>query len=302
MAEDKKGDEARDAVSAASRGELATQGVKGLRELVESQESAIARALPMAMDAARYVRIVQNELSKNPKLKECTPRSFMGAVLTGAQLGLEPGPMQQWYPVPYRNHGVAEVQFIVGYRGWAALAHRTGQIQGINPRTVFKGDEFDYAYGLDEYLVHKPTEDEKRGAPLYYYVVTRLTNGGRNFVVMSRPEVERHRDRYAKKNGQVVGPWADPGQFEAMAWKTCFLKQKAWLPSSIEVMQADAMDGHTVNRMDPEEEPDVVPFDDDEIVDAEIVETDAERKRREADEEWQRQGRNTGPGNDENGT
>lgn len=291
MAADQGAMAAREQVDAASKGEIATTGTKSLRELVESQESAIARALPGAMDPARYVRIVQNELSKNPKLKECTPRSFMGAVLTGAQLGLEPGPMQQWYPVPYRNHGVAEVQFIVGYRGWAALSHRTGQIQGINPRTVFKGDEFDYAYGLDEYLVHKPCEDDKRGAPLYYYVVTRLTNGGRNFVVMSRPEVERHRDRYAKKNGKIVGPWADKDQFEAMAWKTCFLKQKAWLPSSIDVMQADATDGHVVNRMDPDEEPEVVPFDDDdEIVDAEIVDDDA--VTRPADETaWDREER-----------
>ena len=277
MTEDTKAKTARDTVKRAAGAEIATQDAKGLRELVETQELAIAKALPMTMDAARYVRIVQTELSKNPKLKECTPRSFMGAVLTGAQLGLEPGPMQQWYPVPFRNKGVAEVQFIVGYRGWATLAHRTGQIQGINPRTVFQGDEFDYAYGLDEYLKHKPCEDDKRGAPLYYYVVTRLTNGGRNFVVMSRPEVERHRDRYAKKNGVVVGPWADKDQFEAMAWKTCFLKQKAWLPSSIDVMQADFTDGHVINRMDPDEEPDVVPFDDeDEIVDAEIVDADHE--------------------------
>jgi recombination protein RecT len=300
VAEDRGADDARKLTDAASNGELETIHAKGLLDYVKKQTSSIALALPNSMDPDRFVRIVQNELQKNPQLKECTPRSFMGAVITGAQLGLEPGPMQQWYPIPFRNHGTMECQFIVGYRGWAALAHRSGVIQGINPRTVFEGDEFRYEYGLDENIIHVPADDDKQGDPTHYYVVVRTTNGGRNFVVMTRQAVERHRDRYGKKGGRLVGPWADKDQFETMAWKTCFLKMKAWLPTSVDIMQADSVDGRVVNRLTVDEEPVVDDFDDGEVIDGELLdpngnpivegETAWDREEREERERREQQG------------
>jgi recombination protein RecT len=281
--DDTGADAARDAVKTAADNELAVQDVPTLREFVAKQEMEIARALPMG-DAVRYVRMVQSELSKNKDLRESTPRSLMGAVLTAAQLGLEFGPMQQAYLIPRKNKGVMEATIQIGYRGWESLANRTGEIQSISPRTVFAGDFFEYEYGLDDKLVHRPVADDKRGDPVAYYCVVRKTNGGRAFVVMTRGDVEKHRDRYAPKdrNGNVVGPWVN--NFEPMAWKTCFLRLKSWLPMSIELMEASTVDDRVVNRMTVDEEPDIEPFDDDEIVDAEIVEGETawEREDREA--------------------
>src|SRR5487761_278657 len=101
MPEDTKAKAAREAVKDAANEELAVRTEPTLRELVAKQEDEIARALPNTMDPARYVRFVQSELSKNPKLREATPRSFIGAVLTAAQLGLEFGPLQQAFILPF---------------------------------------------------------------------------------------------------------------------------------------------------------------------------------------------------------
>ena len=295
MAEDKGADQAREAVAAASKGQLATTGQKGLREIVAVNEAEIAAALPMEMSPSRYVRIVQTELTKNPRLQECTPRSFMGAVLTAAQYGLEFGPMQQAYLIPYSNHGTLEAQLIIGYKGWLTLMNRSGEIQSVSARTVFAKDYFVYEYGLDETMTHRPAAGD-RGEPIGYYCVIRKTNGGKTFVVMSRAEVEKHRDRYGKKNGKLVGPWADKDQFEAMAWKTCLLKLKTWIPMSVDLIEAQQTDGAVIRKMTRDEEPEVeeaeVGWDDDDVVEAEVVSATTVASDSDFDdEEWRSEAR-----------
>ena len=251
-----------------------------LASFVASQTSEIAKALPGGLvDAERYVRIVQTELRKNPDLMKCTPQSFLGAVMTAAQLGLEFGPTKQAYLVPFGG----EVTLMIGYPGWLKLIDNTGGIQDVSARTVYADDTFLMEYGLDERLVHVPAKDSKgqpkpateRGEVTGYYCVIRKTNGGRTFSYMSKSEVVAHMNKYAKRRGKIVGPWADPLEFETMAWKTVFLKAKTWVPTSVEAL-ASEVDNHVVSRMAFEQEPEVkVPTDDEsDVVEGVIVNSD----------------------------
>jgi recombination protein RecT len=238
-----------------------------LRDMLEAQKTEIARALPMSLDASRYVRIVQTELRKSPKLMNCEPRSFLGAVITAAQLGLEFGPLGQAYLVPFKNKGVDEVQLIIGYKGWLALAHRSGAIASISARAVHKNDTFDYEFGLDEKLVHRPAEGD-RGPVTHYYCVAKTKDGGVVFSVMSKHEVEVHRDRYAKKvNGQIVGPWAS--HFDEMALKTAFKKVFTWLPMTTDAALASASDNAVITRVSVDDEGEIEQ--DDDVIDAEVI-------------------------------
>lgn len=285
---------AADAVSQALAETTPKRGT--LASFVAAQAPEIAKALPGGLvDAERYVRIVQTELRKNPALMKCTPESFLGAVLTAAQLGLEFGPMQQAYMVPFKN----EITLIIGYKGWIKLINNSAEIQDVSPRTVYSGDRFDLEYGLDERLVHIPAKDlngqplppDQRGVVVGYYCVIRKTNGGRSFAYMTKDEVLKHREKYAKKkDGKFTGPWADPDQFEAMAFKTVFLKTKTWVPTSVEAL-ATEVDNRVVSRMAFEAEPVVTEPDESDVVDAEVVDTNAEPPTATdlEDEEWRRQ-------------
>ena len=66
----------------------------GGRELIIAQinqmQSAVKRALPSVMTPERFTRIAVSALSTTPKLAECHPMTFIGAMMTAAQLGLEP--------------------------------------------------------------------------------------------------------------------------------------------------------------------------------------------------------------------
>lgn len=88
---------------------------KTIQDYVKAMEGEIKKALPSVITPERFTRMTLSAISTNPKLAQCTPRSFLGAMMSAAQLGLEPNtPLGQAYLIPYKNKGVDEVQFQIG--------------------------------------------------------------------------------------------------------------------------------------------------------------------------------------------
>src|SRR6266481_4439279 len=75
---------------------------KGLRELIEDSAKELARALPAHLNAERLTRIALTCIRLNPELSRCTPESFLGALFTAAQLGVEPVAGRA-YLIPFFN-------------------------------------------------------------------------------------------------------------------------------------------------------------------------------------------------------
>lgn len=209
-----------------------------LRQLIERMKPEIGRALPKHMDPDRVARIAVTLINQTPQLAQCTPESFLGALMTASQLGLEPGPLGEAYLVPYGNR----VTFIPGYRGLIKLAWQSNQLKHIDAHVVYDNDDFDYAYGLEPFLHHKPARG-KRGGAIAVYACASFLNGGSAFVVMSIDDVEAIRSRSkASKNGPWVTDW------DAMARKTAIKQLSKFLPLSSELRafaQANALDGTT---------------------------------------------------------
>lgn len=186
----------------------------------------------------RFTRITLSALSTNPALSQCTPNSFLGAMMTAAQLGLEPNtPLGQAYLIPYRNHGRLEAQFQLGYKGLIDLAYRSGEVSTIQAHAVYEKDEFDYELGLEPKLRHVPAKKD-RGEPVCFYAVFRTKDGGYGFEVMSAEDVRAHAQKYSKayKNG----PWQT--NFEEMAKKTVLKRVLKYAPLKTEFVRAVAAD------------------------------------------------------------
>lgn len=211
-------------------------------------------ALPKHMTADRLARIALTEVRKNPKLAQCDQPSFLGAIMQCAALGLEPGgALGHCYLLPFENRrkGITEVQFIVGYRGMLDLARRSGQIVSLEARAVYEKDHFEVELGLDSKIVHRPNWGmADRGKLTFVYAVAKLKDGGVQFDVMSRAEIERIRDEsngykaalaIAKKyNKDPDSPWIE--HFEPMALKTVIRRLFKYLPVSIEIQRAVGLD------------------------------------------------------------
>lgn len=88
---------------------------KTVQDLIQQMMPEIKKALPNTITPERFSRIVLSALSTTPQLAICTPKSFLGAMMTAAQLGMEVNtPLGQCYLIPYKNHGIDEVQFQLG--------------------------------------------------------------------------------------------------------------------------------------------------------------------------------------------
>lgn len=172
----------------------------------------IQRALPKGMDADRIARLaltvvrqsdMQAQKSRKPSqsLAACTPQSFAGALLTAAALGLEPGVNGEAYLVPYKG----ECTLIIGYQGYAKLFWQNPLARHIDAQCVHANDEFDYAYGSDPFLRHKPAMGD-RGEPIYYYAVATLASGGSHFVVLTPGEVKALRGGKVGTSGDIADP------------------------------------------------------------------------------------------------
>lgn len=220
-----------------------------IRTLLERMKPELAKVLPKHLEPDRILRIALTEIRRNPKLLDASRESLLGAVMLSAQLGLEPGPLGHCYLIPYYNSKTKsyEVQFQLGYKGMLDLVRRSGQIEMIDAHVVHEKDVFDYQYGLEPKLYHKPALKE-RGAPIAVYAIAKFKDGGYSYLVMSVEDVEKIRKRSkAADNGPWVTDW------EAMAKKTAIKQLCKYLPLSIEVQKGLAVD-ETTKKVTPETE------------------------------------------------
>lgn len=244
----------------------------GGRELIvahiKQMEGAIKRALPSVLTPERFTRIAVSALSTTPKLAECHPMTFIGAMMTAAQLGLEPNtPLRQAYLIPYWNSKTKrlECQFQLGYKGLIDLSFRSGQISSIQAHVVYENDTFEYSYGLDPALRHVPALSN-RGQPVSVYAIFKTKDGGFGFEVMSWTDAMAHGQRYSKSYGN--GPWqTNP---EEMVKKTALKKVLKYAPLASEFVRGAAADGSVKDQIadDMSDIPNL-------IIDAESVEDDS---------------------------
>lgn len=170
-------------------------------QVIQQMRPEIERALPKGMDGDRMARLALTVVRQTPKLARCTPASFAGALLTAAALGLEPGVNGEAYLVPYGT----ECQLIIGYQGMAKLFWQHPMASYLDAQAVYAEDEFDYAYGLDPFLRHKPAMGE-RGEVVAYYAVAKLTSGASSFVVLSPQQVKALRQGKVGPSGDIKDP------------------------------------------------------------------------------------------------
>lgn len=194
----------------------------------------IARALPQHMDADRMLRVATTCVSKAPGLRQCDPMSFVAAMLSLSQFGLEPDGRHA-HLIPYGK----TVQLVVDYKGLVALARRSGDVTTIKADKVCENDVF--TVDLGQITEHKIDYRKPRGKAYAYYCMVQLKDGATQHEVMTVEEVDAIRKR-SKAGGS--GPWVT--DYDEMAKKTVFKRLSKWLTLSPEFRDAFEKDDDTV--------------------------------------------------------
>jgi recombination protein RecT len=227
-----------------------------LETLIRQSAKELGQTLPAHLNPERLVRIALTSIRMNPELAKCTPQSFLGSLFVLAQIGLEPIAGRA-YLLPFKNKRkliangkeewkvVPEVQALIGYKGLAELFYRHEVALSIEMQTVHKEDSFDYVYGTDSFIKHKPVLGD-RGPVIGYYAIAKMKSGGCVFRFMSKDEAMEHGRKHAKTYDKEKGefypssPWAkDP---DAMCMKTVLIQLAKLLPLSVELQRAIAVD------------------------------------------------------------
>lgn len=226
-----------------------------MRNFLWQRKREIEAILPKFFPVEKMLKLILTETKKNPELLDCTPQSFMGAMLVCAQYGLELGTGQA-YIIPYNksiNEGtksspkwekIKEAQFQLGYRGMIELAYRTGKIVKIEAHCAFAEDFLDFEYGTDAFLKHKPAR-ENRGELICAYSLAKFSSAGNEviFDVMWKEEIDTIRRAYSSEYSK---PWKE--NFNEMARKTSLRRFFKFLPTSPDLEALLALDDSVGNQ------------------------------------------------------
>lgn len=244
--------------------ELVKQSDKrSVKDLLTSEDfrNQVAMALPKHMKAERFIRVALNSTMRQPELLQCQRESLFLALLQLSAYGIE-ADGRRAHLIPFWDHKVCVcghemdqhrsgqcskcstcnvarkrrlVQLIIDYKGIAELVRRSGDVSYIHADVVLEGDDWDFQFGSEAFLRHKPnmvlTDDKRKIIAFYSFV--KLKDGSEDFIVMSKPDVDGIRSRSKSANS---GPWVS--DYREMGKKTVFRRHSKWLPLSPEVRDA----------------------------------------------------------------
>lgn len=180
-----------------------------------AQREAAAR---VGIDGPKYERLVAFARAawlRDEKLLAASPKSFLQAFETAHRWGLWPD-AEHAALVLYSN----EVKLLPMYKGLLRLALKHPKIATIEAQVVHEGDEFDYAYGLEPALRHKPEIKKPRGPLLCVYALVVKTDGSKKFRILTREDVERAK-KSSRSANNADSPW---NKHTAAMWEKTALK------------------------------------------------------------------------------
>lgn len=170
---------------------------KNLMAVIEARKDAFRDLLPKYLTPEKLFRVAQLAISKQPLILQCTPASFLVAMMDAAKSGLEPDG-RQGALVPYGN----QVQFQPMYQGLIKMAVREGAVKKIEARVVHANDRFRIWYDPEPHVEHEPClEDEGDIIGAYAYAI--LPDGNLQVEWMNR----RQLDHIKAKAKSRSGPW-----------------------------------------------------------------------------------------------
>jgi len=185
--------------------------VETIQDLLVESRGQIVKYLPRHLDADKMIYVALETVRADSFLRQCEPLSIVQAVLEASQLGLMLGnKLGHAYLVPRRDkkaNNILKCQLLIGYRGFIALAHRTGKVSSIFPAIVHQGDQFSLKLGTGRQLSHVPLLDaSKRGDWIGAYAVVEFRDGRTDFEWMTRQEIEKVK-QCSESASEAWSPW-----------------------------------------------------------------------------------------------
>lgn len=178
--------------------------------------------------ANQFTASILSLYNSEKMLQKAEPMSVISSAMIAATLDL---PIDKnlgyaWV-VPYAG----KAQFQLGYKGYIQLALRTGQYRNINVIEVYEGELVKWNRLTEE--IELDFESKESDKVIGYTGYFELLNGFRKTVYWSKPEIEKHKQRFSKSDFGWSKDW------DAMAKKTVIRNMlNKWGILSIDMQRA----------------------------------------------------------------
>jgi recombination protein RecT len=203
------------------------------RRALEAMIDEFGKVLPDEIPAPMYVRAALNCVQKTPALLDCTPQSFLGALMTCAQLGLMPGTTEVAF-VPMGK----TCTLIPQWQGMVKMMYNSPRVESVTAEFICEGDEwgfYPYKRPPDDFI-HIPAK-AGRGEVTHAYSFAWLLPSGRSRVsLLSIDDAVYIRNRFSKvwaqaeQNGKKNSFWHT--DFNAAMRKSAVRRIFDWVPKS----------------------------------------------------------------------
>ena len=160
--------------------------------------SQLEMALPDHIPVEKFQRVIVTAVNKSPALVTADRRTLFTSCVECASDGLVPNGKEA--ALVMFGQKVVYMPMIAGiYK----RVRNSGEVTTLNGQVVHEKDHFNYAYGFEPTLEHRPADGD-RGKVSHVYAVAVLKDGTRDMEVMSVAEVEEVR---ATSKAKDSGPW-----------------------------------------------------------------------------------------------
>ena len=222
--------------------------VQTLGDMIRKHSAALLQGAAQGITLDHLWSAARVALMRDPKMRNATAASVLGALRKAARLGLDPsGDSGEAYLVAYKNHGLQECQLVLGYRGCITLARRGGNVGAIEAENVFEGERFSFSRTESgARLRHYPGEHRDDPAKITHsYAVAQIRGFPVGQVdVMTRAEIDKIRNA-----SRASKPWSE--HFSEMARKTPTRRLCKYLPITVEAQRAITDDDKIDSGLDP---------------------------------------------------
>lgn len=199
-------------------------------------------ALPSDFNVTRFVQNSVALLNGNEVLMDFAKKNPTGmaqikaGLMRGAFLGLD-ALNQEMYLVPYGS----TLNFMASYKGMVKMAtkYATRPIKSIYAKVVREGDEFQEVIIGGEPSINFKPKPFNNGPIIGAFAVCQFADGGIQYEVMSRDDIEQCRKHSKAKNGPAWNFYSE------MAKKTVLRRLSKHLPIDMDARAKEMFDAGT---------------------------------------------------------
>lgn len=271
-----------------------------VRNIIQSDAVQNSIKARLGEKAGTFTTSLLDVIGEDLSLAKCDPKLVVKQALKAAALDLPINKNLGFaYVIAYKNKGVYEPSFQMGWKGYLQLAIRTGQYKHLNAGAIYEGEIMiiDRIKGTLAIGGNKTSEKA-----IGYFCYMELINGFEKAIAWTREKVVAHAERFSKSYKKDFSPWKT--DFDAMAFKTMVLQLiPKYGPLTIEMSTAMTSDRADFKGFDNQVSEEIEDNANSEIIDITADEpvgedgmTESEKAKILAEEAAAAQAENQGPG------